>query len=130
MRKEVYLKRRRKAAERLMVDSCEVRRGNGEPVFNPETGQYESAGALSYTGRCKVQSIRPQAATPEAGGAVFTVVGSEVHVPAGTDIQDGDVVKITASALSPSLVGVELRVQGFIPDTWDTAYRAPVKVNT
>jgi hypothetical protein len=113
-----------------MVDVCEVRRGSGETVFDPETGQYGTAGTLSYTGRCKVQSTQSQASTPEAGGAVFTVVGSQVHVPVGTDIRDGDVVKITESALSPSLVGVELRVQGFIPDTWDTAHRAPVKVNT
>ncbi|WP_458116973.1 DUF6093 family protein [Arthrobacter sp. D2-10] len=130
MRKEVYLKRRRKAAERLMVDKCTISRETGESVFNPQTGGYDTVSAPVYSGKCKVQSQRSTAATPEAGEAQFTVVRREVHVPAGTDVQDGDLIEITESELTPVLVDRVFRVEGFVPDSFDTAFRLPVEVYT
>ena len=120
--------RRRVAAEKLMLDKCKITRASGDPVFNPVTGQYESGGAVVYAGKCKVQSSGTQPSNPEAGQVQFTVVSTKVHVPAGTDVLDGDVIELTESALSPALVGYKFRVDGFIPDSWDTAYRVPVEV--
>ena len=43
------------------------------------------------------------------------------------DVQDGDVVTITASRLNLFTVGKQYRVSGFTPDSFDTAARIPVK---
>jgi hypothetical protein len=42
-------------------------------------------------------------------------------------VKDGDVVKLTESLLNAFTVGKEYRVDGFTPDTYDTAARLPVK---
>jgi len=51
-----------------------------------------------------------------------------VHIPFDEDliIRDGDVVTITA-ADSAVRAGKVYRVEGFTPDTFDTAFRLPVK---
>jgi hypothetical protein len=41
-------------------------------------------------------------------------------------VRDGDVVTITA-ARTPQLTGKVYRVDGFTPDSYDTAFRLPVK---
>ena len=51
-----------------------------------------------------------------------------VNIPANSaDVLDGDVVKLTASRLNTFTVGKEYRVEGFTPDTFETASRLPVK---
>lgn len=120
------LGRGRAAAESLMLDECAVTRP-GEPVTDPDTGEVTTPSVLVYAGRCKVQSKDSSVSSPEAGGHSFTVVSRQVHIPAeSADVRDGDVITITA-ARTPQLVGKVYRVDGFTPDSFDTAFRLPVK---
>lgn len=117
----------RREAESLMVDTCTITRP-GEPVTDPETGNVTGGTELVYSGRCKVQSKDSATATPDAAGATFTVVSRQVHIPANAaEVRDGDVVTVTASALNAFTVGKQYRVEGFTPDSFETAARLPVK---
>ncbi|MGK3957891.1 DUF6093 family protein [Arthrobacter sp. R4] len=117
----------RAEAESLMVDACTITRP-GEPVTDPNNGNVTNTATTVYTGKCKVQSKDSATSNPEAGEATFTVVSRQVHIPANSaDVQDGDVVTITASRLNAFTVGKQYRVSGFTPDTFDTAARLPVK---
>jgi hypothetical protein len=58
-------------------------------------------------------------------------VSRQVHIPTNAaDVRDGDVVTITSSLLNEFTVGKQYRVEGFTPDTFDTAARLPVKEMT
>lgn len=117
----------RSEAESLMLDACTITRP-GDPVTNPDSGDVTNTSTPVYSGKCKVQSKDSATANPEAGEASFTVVSRQVHIPANAaDVQDGDVVTITASRLNAFTVGKQYRVSGFTPDTFDTAFRLPVK---
>ena len=117
----------RTQAESLMVDACTIERP-GEPVTDPD-GNVTTGTTLVYSGKCKVQSKDSLVSTPDSAGASFVVVSRQVHIPAGAaDVQDGDVVTVTASLLNPFGVGKQYRVEGFEPDTYDTAARLPVKI--
>jgi hypothetical protein len=119
--------RGRKAAEALMLDQCTITRP-GEVVTDPNTGDVTNTSTEVYAGKCKVQSKDSATANPEAGEHQFTVVSRQVHIPANAaDVRDGDVITLTASALNAFTVGKQYRVAGFTPDTFDTAFRLPVK---
>jgi hypothetical protein len=117
----------REQADSTMIDACVIERP-GAPVTNPDTGVVTPSVTTVYTGKCKVQSKEATAATPNAGGAMFTVVSRQVHIPMNAaDVKDGDVVRMTASLLNTFTVGKRYRVEGFTPDSFDTAARLPVK---
>lgn len=117
----------REQAESLMLDTCTITRP-GAPVTDPATGDVTNTPVTVYTGKCKVQSKDAALSTPEAGEATFTIVSRQVHIPANAaDVKDGDVVTITASRLNAFTVGKQYRVEGFTPDSFDTAARMPVK---
>jgi len=119
----------RRAAESLMVDECRIT-APGETVTDPDSGEVTNERATVYEGRCKVQSKAAAIQSAEAGEASFTVVSREVHIPANAaEIKDGYEVEITASLLNSFTVGKVYRVEGFTPDTYDTAFRLPVKEN-
>lgn len=110
-----------------MVDECTVTRP-GEAVTDPDTGDVTNSPVEVYAGRCKVQSKDSSVATPEAGEASFTVVSRQVHIPANAaDVRNGDVVTVIASRFNSFTVGKQYRVEGFTPDSFDTAARLPVK---
>ena len=110
-----------------MIDACTITRP-GPAATDPNTGDVTNTPVAVYAGRCKVQSKDSAISSPEAGGASFTVVSRQVHVPANAaDVRDGDVVTITASRLNVFTVGKQYRVEGFTPDSFDTAARLPVK---
>lgn len=112
-----------------MIDTCTITRP-GATVTDPETGAVTNTPVTVYSGKCKVQSKDSAVANPDAGGASFTVVSRQVHIPANAaEVRDGDEVTITASALNAFTVGKVYRVEGFTPDTFDTAARLPVKEN-
>lgn len=118
----------RAEAESLMLDACTITRP-GAPVTDPDTGNVTNTATTVYTGKCKVQSKDSATSNPEAGEATFTVVSRQIHIPANSaDVQDGDVVTITASLLNAFTVGKQYRVDGFEPDSMDTAFRMPVKI--
>lgn len=128
MRLETLVRRSRRDAEKLMTDTCVVARG-GEPVFNPETGQYDTPdGEPVYEGKCRLQSVRAQAANPEAGEMVFTVERVELQLPFGTTFHVGDTATFTASQLSPDLVGSVYRITGLGRKSQATAQRFNVEV--
>jgi hypothetical protein len=117
----------RAEAEALMLDTCTITRP-GEPVTDPDTGDVTNSAETVYAGKCKVQSKDSATAKPEVGEHTFTVVSRQVHIPANAaDVRDGDVVTITTSRLNAFTVGKQYRVSGFTPDTFDTAFRLPVK---
>lgn len=119
--------RGRKAAEALMVDACRITSG-GDVVTDPDTGEVTRTRTTVYEGKCKVQSKDSAVSNPEAGEASFTVVSRQIHIPANAaEVLDGYEVEITASLLNSFTVGKVYRVEGFTPDTYDTAYRLPVK---
>lgn len=121
--------RGRLAAEALMIDACRITRG-GDVVTDPDTGAVTRPRTEVYAGKCQVQSKGLAAATPNAGGATFTVVPSVIKIPANAaQVRDGDEVEVTASKLNTFTVGKVYRVEGFTPDTFDTAFRLPVKEN-
>lgn len=110
-----------------MVDTCTITRP-GDVVTDPDTGDVTNSAETVYEGKCKVQSKNSATASPEAGEHTFTVVSRQVHVPADDAliIKDGDVVTIT-DAVQAVRRGKQYRVEGFTPDTFDTAFRLPVK---
>ena len=119
--------RGRQAAESLMVDTCTIARP-GEPVTDPDTGNVSGSTTEVYSGKCKVQSKDSSVASLDVAGASFVVVSRQVHIPAGVaDVRNGDVVTVTASLLNPFGVGKRYRVEGFTPDSYETAARIPVK---
>ena len=129
MNVERALMRGRAAAERLMVDTCIIRRGASEPVIDEDTGAVtEGSRAVVYEGKCKVQSRSTVSTSPDAGGHSFVVVAREIHIPmddAG-NVRDDDAVELTSSRFNGFTVGKEYRVEGFTPDSFDTAARLPV----
>jgi hypothetical protein len=117
----------REQAESMMLDACTVHRP-GTPTTDPTTGAVTASLTLIYTGKCKVQSKDSSVASPAAGGHEFTVVSRQVHIPANAaDVRNDDVVTITASASNTFGVGRKYRVEGFTPDSSETAARIPVK---
>ena len=117
----------RAQAESLMVDTCTITRP-GEPVTDPESGVVSDSNTPVYSGVCKVQSKDSSVATPDVAGASFVVVSRQVHIPAGVaDVKNGDVIMVTASLLNPFGGGKQYRVEGFTPDSYETAARIPVK---
>jgi hypothetical protein len=122
----------RRAAEARMVDECIIRRGPGDPVIDEETGAVTAGtGETVYEGKCEVQSKDSATASPDAGGHSFVEVSRKVKIPANAaDVKDDDVVEITKSLLNAFTVGKTYRVEGFTPDTYDTAARLPVKEMT
>lgn len=80
-----------------------------------------------YSGKCKVQNLDPQEATPQVGGAVVTSQRYRVDVPVGEYApEEGDVVTIVATALDPNMVGRTYRVLAPMHKTAATAYRMAV----
>jgi hypothetical protein len=122
------LLRGRAKAEEQMVDTCTITRPDGVTVTDPDTGEVTEVGSEVYAGKCKVQSKDSATSSPDAGGHSFVVVSRQVHIPANAaDVQDGDVVTITSSLLNAFTVGKMYRVEGFTPDSFETAARLPVK---
>ena len=114
----------RRAAERLMLDTCTVAEAG---TFDPESGE-AVPGAPLYSGRCKVATFEPHERNPELGGATVTVQRYSVHVPVGSfEPEIGQVVTITAAALDPHLTGNKFRVVSLLHKTAATAYRLGVE---
>ncbi|AYN57277.1 head-to-tail stopper [Arthrobacter phage Bridgette] len=118
----------RRAAERQMVDACVITRPTGQRVTDPTTGKVTIAETTVYTGKCQVVSKNSSTAEPEAGGHSFIAVSRTVKIPMNAaDVKDGDVIRMTASKLNAFTAGKKYRVDGYTPDSYDTAARLPVK---
>ena len=118
--------RGRRAAERLMVDRCDIGRP-GEPVTDPETGKVTVPVEPVYSGRCKLQGRSAWPSTPDAGDHAWTLVTIEVHIPATTTgVRTGDIVEITRS-IDPTNLGRRFLVKSADLATFRTAVRLLVE---
>jgi hypothetical protein len=112
------------AAERLMTTTCSVGRPTDEFVTNPNTGvDTPLVRDVPVRGVCKVQAATPQAASPEAGGAVFTVERLQIHLPVGDPVRVGDVVTVLDCPLDAGLNGLVFRLTELVRGSFRTAQR-------
>ena len=115
-------------AEAIMYDTCIVSRP-GEP-FTDDDGIVTTPLVEVYAGKCKVQTTVAQAASPVAGGHVFTVENLQLHLPVATSLNTGDTATVTASLLDPSLVGLTFRLVELARGSQRTAARWNVELVT
>ena len=120
--------RGREAAESLMFETCIVSRP-GEPFTDPD-GIVTTPLIEVYTGKCKVQTAGAQAASPVAGGHVYTVENLQLHLPVATSLNTGDTATITSSLLDPTLVGLTFRLVELARGSQRTAARWNVEMVT
>ena len=111
------LRRGRREAERLMTDTCVIRRPTGAISVDPDTGVATPEYTLVYEGKCKVQTAGGIASQVVSASGDATNVGGNVpvwslylHLPMlAADCRPGDLAQITAS-VDPALVGRRLRL--------------------
>lgn len=129
-RAERLVVRGRKAAERLMVDTCRIRPVTGHTTNPADPGEVVATyGAAVYEGKCKIQNQRIRyPSNPEAGEHSFTVGQTELHVPvAGSGaIATGQVAEIL-TALDDANVGRVFRVRIGDRKTYQSAIRLLVE---
>lgn len=98
----------RREAESLMTDTCRITRdGDGEPVFNESTGQYDDPPrVVVYEGRCRIQIRSTTEQHESAGPSEVALQYPELQLPiAGTDVVAVDhQVECLTAAYDPSLV--------------------------
>lgn len=113
----------RRAAERLMTDTCRVYR-EGVGIFNPNTGALTDVETNIYTGRCRVKQVPGYKTGGElVGETVVPRTAPIVSIPfATTDVRAGDRIVIITSA-DASLVGRPLLIQAVHAGTHATARR-------
>lgn len=120
----------RREAEGRMIDRCIIRRPGGDPVFDPDTGDYiDPDDTIVYQGRCEVQ-VREglQLREVEAGGTELSLTRKLVKIPVSvTAVKVDDLVEITHCMNDPSLVGAKFRVLAGHAKTWATARRLHVE---
>lgn len=115
----------RRAAERLMTSTVEVRRYTGQITTDPVTGRASRVYEVIYRGRAKVASYEAYEATPDVAGGTPTLTRVRVDFPVGALVVDaGDEVRVLSDRVDPQLAGMILRLQ--IPTPYKshaTAYR-------
>jgi hypothetical protein len=129
MSAETFLARGRAAAERLMSDTCQIRRRTGESTGagGVVTPVYASPPNPLYTGVCRVQSRTQTQAGTDVGEAYLILERREVQLPMSvTGLREGDQITITASVLDPDLTGRVYAVRDVLTKTHATARRVTV----
>ena len=119
----------RRAAERLMVDTCTVRRVASHTT-DPETGVITPTYSTIYAGKCKVQrNPAPTNSRPTSvGEAEVFLAYIELHLPtSATGVDSDDMATIDTSALDPDLVGVVFHLRELAHKTFQTARRFGVQ---
>jgi hypothetical protein len=114
-----------------MVDTCTITRRTGQLITDPATGKVTAETVTIYQGKCVVQSKNSATSAPEAGEHQYSIVSRQVHIPMGKAVVlDDDLITMDTSRLTPELVGKQYLVDGYTPDSFDTAARLPVKEMT
>lgn len=111
------LRRGRRDAERLMVDTCVIRRPTGTIRVDPDTGVASPEYTLVYEGKCKLQTAGGIASQVVSASGDATNVGGNVpvwslylHLPmSAVDCRPGDLAQITSS-VDPALMDRRLRL--------------------
>ena len=107
------LKRLQRQAESMMTATCTVSRIS---TVKDADGYDVEVETLVYSGRCKVRSYDPQTNEQVSVGSPTNTQRYIVHFPVGTEVQDGDVVRV-AGRVRP------LFLRGSSDLTWQTAVR-------
>jgi hypothetical protein len=117
----------RRAAERLMVDSCVIRHKTGDST-DPTTGVVTADFVDAYSGKCKVQAEGNISRLRSAADHEFTIQRSRIDIPADAEAAlIGDMIDITASINSPALVGRRFRVIEILHKSFASAQRFGVE---
>lgn len=123
------LGRGRRAAERLMVDTCTVVRVTAATT-DPDTGVIAPPTySTIYSGACKIQQTAPATGSTVAGQADVLIGQLQLHLPVTTttgNVAPNDLVTITACAFDPSLVGKTFALRGPAHKSYATARRLPM----
>ena len=119
------VKHGRRAAERLMTSTVEVRRFTGETVIDEDTLIETPVYDVVYSGIAKIASYEAFEQTPEAAGGVVTVVRLRVDFPAGSFVaKPGDEAHVLSDTSDPLLGGRRFRLTVTAPyKSHATAYR-------
>ncbi|MFE7869760.1 DUF6093 family protein [Micromonospora humida] len=108
---ESALRAGRRAAERLMVDQCTIRRRTGETTG--PGGVVTPTYATVYEGRCRMQQPTGQAREQEAGEASMLLLRFELQLPMSVaGVQADDEVLLVTSVHDPDLAGRDFLVRG------------------
>lgn len=119
----------RRDAESLMLDTCTVRRATGALATDPDTGVDTPEMVEVYSGKCRVQSLTAQAATPVAGGHMNTVEQLGLHLPVSSSLRTADVATMDTS-VDPDLIGLEFRMVELARGSFRSADRWNVELGT
>lgn len=123
-----------------MLDRCEIRAPDGDPVFDESTGKYtKTPGGVLYSGKCKRQAIIRFELTAESGAHQVVESRFILHLPMQLDtldssgfrlptprIPEGSRVTMTDCPLDPVNVGQRFYVAGPGGKTLTTAQRLNV----
>ncbi|MFC6017796.1 DUF6093 family protein [Plantactinospora solaniradicis] len=119
------LARGRRAAERLMVDTCTIRRRTGETTG--PGGVVEATYDVLYTGPCRVQQQAPSASPQDAGEDYALMLALTVQLPMSvTGLRTEDEITIDTSAHDPDLPGRVFVVKDLAHKSHATARRVGV----
>lgn len=92
-----------------MTDTCRITApAAGDPVFNPDTGQYDSPEPVTvYEGKCRIPPRgTTSTATARAGEQSFEVGEYPFDLPlSATDVAPGQTVTYLTAPHNPDLVG-------------------------
>lgn len=113
MRGSRMLERGRRMAEELMTDECEIGTEKLGPDLVPGTNERERRFTAVYIGPCEFKTAANDVSEIDAAGQSLAEQRTVLKLPVATStaVKKGMVVKITASATDPGLVGVRARVQ-------------------
>ena len=122
---EATLRRGRRAAEKLMSSSVEVRRFTGDTVIDENTLIETPVYRTVYSGIAKIASYEAFEQTPEVSGGVVTVVRLRVDFPVRSFIaKPGDEAHVLSDSSDPLLGGRRFRLTVTAPyKSHATAYR-------
>ena len=110
----------------LLTDTCRITRaGEGEPVFDEETGQYDDPEPeVVYEGPCRLQvkaDINSNVVETTAGEREWTYLTAQLQLPVDTPVEAtgdvaeigvDDVVTMLTAPYSPAMVDREFNIQG------------------
>ena len=119
----------RRAAERLMVDQCTIRRKTGETT--DDDGNITPTYDPVYSGKCRLQQPTATAQEEDSGEASLLMVRFELQLPMSVaGVQADDEVRMTASVYDPDLPGRDFVVRGLSHKTHAVMRRLQVEERT
>ena len=123
------LARGRMMAERMMVDTCTIRRRTGESTG--PGGVITPTYDVLYQGKCRFQQPNAQAVEERPGEAFALMLRIELQIPMSvTGLQAEDEVTCDTSAHDPDLPGRVFSVRDLAHKTHATARRIGLQERT